>query len=88
MTLDSAAVQASLAPSHPTTHKVLNLCADDYGASHGICDAVLELAAGARLSATSVLTGGTAWPARAAELAALPAVRQGRVQVEIGRAHV
>ena len=81
MTLDSAAVQASSAPSHPTTHKVLNLCADDYGASHGICDAVLELAEGARLSATSVLTGGAAWPARAAELAALPAVRQGRVQV-------
>ena len=88
MTVDSAAAHAPSAPLTPTAlaapvanNKVLNLCADDYGASHGICDAVLELAESARLSATSVLTGCTAWPARAAELAALPAVRQGRVQV-------
>lgn len=84
MTVDTAAAhdqQASPTPPAPPTHKVLTLCADDYGATHGICNAVLELADGGRLSATSVLTGCDAWPARAAELAALPAVRQGRVQV-------
>lgn len=61
--------------------KVLALCADDYGASDGVCDGILELIGLGRLSATSVLTGGPAWPARAAELAALSAVQEGRVQV-------
>lgn len=61
--------------------KVLALCADDYGASHGVCEGILELIGSGRLSATSVLAGGPAWPGRAAELAALSAVREGRVQV-------
>ena len=61
--------------------KTLSLCADDYGTSHAVCDAILELADQGRLSATSVLVGGAAWPERAADLAALSAVREGRVQV-------
>jgi predicted glycoside hydrolase/deacetylase ChbG (UPF0249 family) len=64
-----------------TAAKVLALCADDYGASDGVCEGILELIGLGRLSATSVLSGGPAWPARAAELAALSAVRDGQVQV-------
>ena len=40
------------------------LCADDYGLSGGVCDAIEELVVSARLSATSAMTGLPAWRRR------------------------
>lgn len=39
----------------------LSVCADDFGIHDGVCAAVRELAAGARLSAVSCLVEGPAW---------------------------
>jgi predicted glycoside hydrolase/deacetylase ChbG (UPF0249 family) len=60
--------------------KSLALCADDYGLSPGIDRGILQLAAAGRISALSCLVNGPRWPAAGRELAALAAVRQGRVR--------
>lgn len=53
--------------------KSLLICADDYGLTHGICDAVLDLVSFARLSAIGVRASGPVFAQRAGELAALDA---------------
>ena len=47
----------------PSLKKIV-LCADDYGLSGGVCDAIEELVVAARLSATSAMTGIPAWRRR------------------------
>lgn len=59
----------------------LVLCADDFGASAAIDGGVLRLAAAGRLNAVSCLTQMPAWAQDGPRLAALVAVRQGRVRV-------
>lgn len=49
----------------------LLICADDYGLTHGICDAVLDLVSFARLSCIGVRAGGSVFAQRAGEIAAL-----------------
>jgi len=44
--------------------KKIVLCADDYGLSGGVCDAIEELVVAARLSATSAMSGIPAWRRR------------------------
>lgn len=51
--------------------RTIVLCADDYGLSGGVCDAIEELVAMARLSATGAMTGLPAWRRRGAGLRAL-----------------
>lgn len=46
--------------------KTIVLCADDYGLSAGVCDAIEELVVMGRLSATGAMTGLPAWRARGA----------------------
>ena len=45
------------------------LCADDYGLGEGVSRGILKLAAMGRISATSVMTNGTAWPRFGPQLA-------------------
>lgn len=45
--------------------------AEDYGVSHGVCDAALDLVAMGRISAIAARPGGAAFATRAGELAAL-----------------
>lgn len=54
-----------------TSVKKIVLCADDYGLSGGVCDAIEELVVAARLSATSAMTGLKAWGCRGADFRAL-----------------
>ena len=49
------------------------LCADDYGLSGGVCDAIEELVVTARLSATGAMTGLPAWRRRGQDFRALVA---------------
>jgi len=58
----------------------LALCADDYGQSSAIDRGILALAQSGRLTEVSCLVNGPRWPQAARELAALAAVRQGRVR--------
>lgn len=51
--------------------KTIVLCADDYGLSGGVCDAIEELVAMARLSATGAMTGLPAWRRRGEDFRAL-----------------
>lgn len=44
------------------------LCADDYGMSEGVSRGIAELAETGRISATSVMANGQAWPAAASRL--------------------
>ncbi len=52
----------------------LAVCADDFGLSPGIGDAVVELSRAGRLTATSCLVNGPHWPREAERLRSLPAV--------------
>ena len=56
---------------------VFTLCADDFGASASICDAILSLGHSGRINATSVMVTGSEVDAAAPDLAALPAVAAG-----------
>lgn len=47
--------------------KAIVICADDYGLSMGICDAIESLIARGRLSATGAMTGLPAWQRRAGD---------------------
>jgi predicted glycoside hydrolase/deacetylase ChbG (UPF0249 family) len=47
------------------------VCADDYGLSMGVCDAIERLIAQRRLSATGAMTGMAGWRARAGDFRAL-----------------
>lgn len=47
------------------------ICADDYGLSHGVCDAIETLITKGRLSATSVMTVMPEWPVQARTLKSL-----------------
>lgn len=49
------------------------VCADDYGMSHGVCDAVDSLIGDRRVSATSAMTLFPEWRQRAADLKAVAA---------------
>ncbi len=60
--------------------KSLALCADDYGRSPAIDRGILQLAQAGRLTDVSCLVNGPRWPQAGRELAALAAVRQGRVR--------
>lgn len=57
--------------------RTLTLCADDFAQTGAIGDAILQLLAAGRLSATSVFAQAPAWPALAPQLAALPGVQVG-----------
>ncbi|WP_029350413.1 ChbG/HpnK family deacetylase [Bosea sp. 117] len=48
--------------------KMIVVCADDYGLSGGVCDAIEQLIAAGRLSATGAMTGLPAWRRRAGSL--------------------
>jgi predicted glycoside hydrolase/deacetylase ChbG (UPF0249 family) len=52
--------------------RTIIVCADDFGADAHRDDAILELAAAGRLSATTCFADSPAWPAAAARLRALP----------------
>ena len=65
----------------PKPARPLILCADDFGQSQAIDDAILALLAQGRLSAVSCMVNGPAWAADAPRLMALPAVQQGQVSV-------
>lgn len=54
-----------------TSAKKIVLCADDYGLSGGVCDAIEELVVASRLSATGAMTGLPAWRRRGADFCAL-----------------
>ena len=69
-----------IAGSTGSTGRVLALCADDYGLSESIDRAILRLAQAQRISETSCLVNAPRWQTAGLELAALPAVRQGRVR--------
>lgn len=47
------------------------VCADDYGCSSSVCDAILDLAANGRISAISCMTASPLWPEQARRLASL-----------------
>ncbi len=51
------------------------LCADDYGISPGVCDAVEDLADRGRISAVSAMTAFPEWRQRAAGLRAVARAR-------------
>lgn len=51
--------------------KAIVICADDYGLSEGVSDAIEELIARRRLSATGVMSGLPGWKRRASGLRAL-----------------
>jgi predicted glycoside hydrolase/deacetylase ChbG (UPF0249 family) len=53
--------------------RTIILCADDYGADAWRDDAIVELAAAGRISATTCFADSPSWPAAAARLKALPA---------------
>ena len=53
------------------TSGAMIVCADDYGISHGVCDAIEALIAEGRLRATTAMTGFPEWRQRAPELRAL-----------------
>lgn len=50
------------------TSDAMIVCADDYGISHGVCDAIENLIAEGRLRATTAMTGFPEWRQRAPEL--------------------
>ncbi|MFN3686596.1 ChbG/HpnK family deacetylase [Salinarimonas sp.] len=54
-----------------TEARPLLICADDYGLTDGICDAIIDLVSFARLSAIGVRAGGAVFAQRAGEIAAL-----------------
>jgi hypothetical protein len=54
-----------------TQDRRLVLCADDYAMTDGVSRAIDQLAAGGRISATSVLVTSRHWPANAKQLSAL-----------------
>jgi predicted glycoside hydrolase/deacetylase ChbG (UPF0249 family) len=58
---------APIARADPAPQGVI-LCADDYGLSQGVSDAIVSLAKTARISATSALVNLPRWPADAAAL--------------------
>jgi predicted glycoside hydrolase/deacetylase ChbG (UPF0249 family) len=60
--------------------KALALCADDYGQSPATDRGILKLAQAGRLTDVSCLVNGPRWPQAGRDLAALAAVRQGRVR--------
>jgi len=64
-----------------TPQRTLALCADDFGLSPAVCLGILDLVRRERLGAVSCLVNAPAWPAFAQELARLPAVAGGRVQL-------
>lgn len=53
------------------TSGAMIVCADDYGISHGVCDAIETLIEEGRLRATTAMTGFPEWRQRAPELRAL-----------------
>ena len=61
--------------------RVLALCADDFGAGAAIDEAIVALLRQGRLSEVSCIANGPSWAAGAAALAAVPAVRAGRVRL-------
>ena len=58
-----------------SSHRPIIICADDYGLSDGICDAIEDLIDRRRLSATGAMTGLPAWRRRGAGLRTLIARR-------------
>lgn len=60
--------------------RLLAVCADDFGAAGHTDAAILRLAGQRRLTDVSCLVNNPRWPAAAAALAAVPAVRQGQVR--------
>ena len=64
----------------PETLKLFSLCADGYGLQAPIDEAVRQLVPLQRLSDVSCVVTGDNWAAAGRQLAALPAVRQGRVR--------
>jgi predicted glycoside hydrolase/deacetylase ChbG (UPF0249 family) len=60
--------------------KAFALCADDFGLAPATDRGILQLAQAGRLSDVSCLVNGPRWPQAGRELAALAAVRQGRVR--------
>ena len=61
--------------------KRLALCADDFGSSNAVDGGILRLAAAQRLTAVSCIVNLPHWPGALQDLAALPAVLAGRVQL-------
>lgn len=59
------------------------VCADDYGMSHGVCDAIDALIAERRLSATSAMTIFPEWRQRAADLNALAVANRASVGLHL-----
>lgn len=53
------------------TSDAVVVCADDYGISHGVCDAIETLIEDGRLRATTAMTGFPEWRQRAPDLRAL-----------------
>lgn len=49
--------------------KIVAICADDYGLSHGVSAGILEALAAGRLTAVSAMTNCPRWPAMGRELA-------------------
>ncbi len=62
-----------------TQTRRIALCVDDFGLHEGVNAAVFRLAELGRVNAVSCMVGAPAWPAAAAQLAALP-----RRQTELG----
>jgi len=62
----------------------LLLCADDFGLSHGIDQAITALVQAGRLGAFSCISNGPAWPADAAGVAALRRALPGRAAAQAG----
>ena len=61
--------------------KRLALCADDFGSSNAVDGGILRLAAAQRLKAVSCIVTLPHWPGALRDLAALPAVPAGHVQL-------
>lgn len=59
------------------------VCADDYGVSHGVCDAVDTLIGERRISATSAMTLFPEWRQRAADLKAIAAANGASVGLHL-----
>lgn len=62
----------------PLRRRLFTLCADDFGQSASINEAIVELARRDRLGAVSVMSQGPAWPQGAAQL------NEGRDTADIG----
>src|SRR5262249_17305579 len=65
-------------PVKASAHNAI-LCADDFGMTRGISEAILSLVEGRRLSATSALVTGPLWPRYA------PLIARLRSSVAVGR---